>query len=127
MGISRFTIGKISVLRIKCLYLSSEGFTATAVSPSIVSGLVVAMVKCPCPSFKGYLKCQRFEFSSLCSTSSSESTVLHRGHQFTMYFPLYINPFSYKATKTFRTALFKPSSRVKRSLDQSTEQPMERI
>jgi hypothetical protein len=34
--------GKISVAPIKCLYLLSLGLTATAVSPSMVSGLVVA-------------------------------------------------------------------------------------
>ena len=42
MGISLRPIGKIIYLPTKCLYLSSFGLTATAVSPSIVSGLVVA-------------------------------------------------------------------------------------
>ena len=42
MGINLFTIGRITFFPIKCLYLSSSGFTATAVSPNNVSGLVVA-------------------------------------------------------------------------------------
>ena len=37
----------LHVLPIKCLYLSSSGLTANAVSPSIVSGLVVAISKNP--------------------------------------------------------------------------------
>ena len=43
-GISLFINGKITFLPIKCLYLSSFGFTATPVSPNIVSGLVVAII-----------------------------------------------------------------------------------
>ena len=45
IGISRFTIGTISFLFFNFLYLLSFGFTATAVSPKIVSGLVVAIDK----------------------------------------------------------------------------------
>ena len=45
IGISLFTIGKIIFLPMKSLYLESFGFTATPVSPSIVSGLVVATIK----------------------------------------------------------------------------------
>jgi len=41
--ISLLTKGKIAYLPIKCLYFSSSGCTAIAVSPSIVSGLVVAI------------------------------------------------------------------------------------
>ena len=44
IGIGLFNIGKITNLPFKCLYLSSSGLTATAVSPKIVSGLVVAIV-----------------------------------------------------------------------------------
>ena len=44
IGIDLFKIGKITFLPFKCLYLSSSGLTATAVSPNIVSGLVVAIV-----------------------------------------------------------------------------------
>ena len=42
IGISLFTIGNIHVFPTISLYLSSFGFTATAVSPNMVSGLVVA-------------------------------------------------------------------------------------
>ena len=54
-GISRFTIGKITFFPIYFLYLSSLGFTATAVSPNIVSGRVVAISKYSSLSTKGYL------------------------------------------------------------------------
>ena len=42
---SLFTIGTIIFLPMYFLNLSSLGFTATAVSPNKVSGLVVAIVK----------------------------------------------------------------------------------
>jgi len=45
IGILLFTIGRITFFPIKCLYLLSFGFTATAVSPNNVSGLVVATSK----------------------------------------------------------------------------------
>ena len=44
IGMGLFKIGKITYLPFKCEYLLSSGLTATAVSPKIVSGLVVAMV-----------------------------------------------------------------------------------
>ena len=44
IGIGLFKIGRITFLPFKWLYLSSSGLTATAVSPSMVSGLVVAIV-----------------------------------------------------------------------------------
>ena len=55
IGISLSIKGRMSVLPIRFLYLLSSEFTATAVSPSIVSGLVVATVIVFLPSFKGYL------------------------------------------------------------------------
>ena len=42
IGINLLTTGRITLLPIKSLYLSSLGFTATAVSPNKVSGRVVA-------------------------------------------------------------------------------------
>ena len=42
IGISLFIIGSMHFFPTIDLYLSSLGWTATAVSPSIVSGLVVA-------------------------------------------------------------------------------------
>ena len=43
IGILRFIKGKITCLPTQCLYRSSSGWTATAVSASIVSGRVVAI------------------------------------------------------------------------------------
>ena len=43
IGIALFTNGRIAFLPIKSLNLLSDGFTAIAASPSIVSGLVVAI------------------------------------------------------------------------------------
>ena len=42
IGINLLTSGNITFLPTNDVYLSSDGFTATAVSPRIVSGLVVA-------------------------------------------------------------------------------------
>ena len=61
------------------LYLSSSGCTATAVSPSIVSGLVVATSTYPSPSTILYLICHKCDGSSLYSTSASEIDVLQLG------------------------------------------------
>ena len=45
IGINLLTIGSITFLPTKSLYLSSDGFTAIAVSPNNVSGRVVATSK----------------------------------------------------------------------------------
>ena len=50
MGISRSTSGSFTVLPTRCLKRSSFGFTATPVSPSIVSGRVVATTRYSRPS-----------------------------------------------------------------------------
>ena len=42
IGISRLVSGSATVVPIRCWYRSSSGWTATAVSPSIVSARVVA-------------------------------------------------------------------------------------
>ena len=52
IGSSRSRIGRRAVLPTRCPYRSSPGLTAIAVSPSIVSGRVVAIVTCP-PSASG--------------------------------------------------------------------------
>ena len=54
MGNSRPVIGWRTLLPIIALYRSSSGCTATAVSPSIVSGRVVATTISPEPSASGY-------------------------------------------------------------------------
>ncbi len=61
---------------------SSSGCTAMAVSPSMVSGRVVATTISPDPSASGYAKLQSSPgwFSSW-FTSRSESAVWQRGHQ----------------------------------------------
>ena len=51
MGSSRPMTGSFTRVPTMCRYRSSSGFTATAVSPSIVSGRVVATVTPgPCPT-----------------------------------------------------------------------------
>ena len=52
--ISLLIIGTTAVFPIKSLYRLSLGFTQSAVSPSIVSGLVVAMVKKSSESLTAY-------------------------------------------------------------------------
>ena len=86
-GISLSVKGSRSSLPTKCAYRLSAGFTATAVSPSIVSGRVVAIVINSSDPSIGYLKCQKEPASSEYSTSTSESAVLHPGHQLIMRFP----------------------------------------
>src|SRR3989344_150244 len=105
IGISLFVIGSTTILPIKFLYLSSFGFTVTAVSPSIVSGRVVATntnleAKLPSGSlaskldcFIGYLIKYSFDCCSRYSISKSDREVWHLGHQFITLSPWYIQPF----------------------------------
>ena len=129
-GIGLFTIGSHTCLPFKYVYLSSFGLTATAVSPSIVSGRVVAnsrnsvLLGFPFSSTSGYLICQKCPACSSYSTSASEIEVLHTGHQLMILLPLYIHPFSCILQNTSVTALLQPSSMVKRSLSQSQEEPI---
>jgi len=60
--------GTMHSFPIKCLNLSSSGLTATAVSPNIVSGRVVATCKHSVLSARGYLNVYNFPASSLYST-----------------------------------------------------------
>ena len=85
-GISLPTSGKISVLPLNFAYRSSRELTATAVSPSNVSGRVVATITHSFlrPSLTGYRMCQRWPVSFSCSLSSSDSAVQQRGHQLMM-------------------------------------------
>mmetsp|Transcript_25038 Transcript_25038/g.68035 ORF Transcript_25038/g.68035 Transcript_25038/m.68035 type:complete len:224 (-) Transcript_25038:1634-2305(-) len=55
MGMRRWLSGCTANLPCRCLYLGSSGWTATAVSPSMVSGRVVATTISPPPS-RGYAK-----------------------------------------------------------------------
>ena len=82
IGIFLFEIGKLQNLPIRFLYFSSSGWTATAVSPNIVSGLVVATMIWLFSSI-GYLICHKLPSVSLCSTSRSEIAVKSFGSQLT--------------------------------------------
>ena len=124
IGISLFIIGSTTVFPIRWVYLSSSGWTATAVSPSIVSGLVVATIISSFPSGVLYLICHKCPASSSYSTSASEIDVIHLGHQLIILSPLYICPLLYMSTNTFFTAFVKCSSIVKLTLDQSQETPI---
>ena len=53
MGISRFMMGRMHVLHTRSLNRSSSGFTATPMSPIMVSGRVVATTRSPLPSARG--------------------------------------------------------------------------
>ena len=53
IGISLPVSGTMSIFPTSGRYRPSSGFTATAVSPSIVSGRVVAIVMEPVPSANG--------------------------------------------------------------------------
>ncbi len=88
MGISLPTRGRITFCPIRFLYFSSLGLTAIAVSPNIVSGLVVATVM----NFfglllKGYFIYHNLPRLSLYLISISEMAVSHRGHQLTILGP----------------------------------------
>ena len=88
IGIFLPTIGKIALLPIKSLKRLSDGFTATATSPSIVSGLVVAISINESEFSIAYLIYHNLPLTSLKITSSSLSAVCDFGHQFTNLFPL---------------------------------------
>ncbi len=53
MGITRSVNGSFTCRPIRWLRSGSDGCTATAVSPNMVSGRVVATVTCPSPSANG--------------------------------------------------------------------------
>ena len=88
IGISRLTSGSFISFPMYLLNLSSSGLTATAVSPSIVSGLVVATTRNPDSSEKGYRILYKFPSTSLYLTSRSDKAVEHRGHQLAIRSPL---------------------------------------
>ena len=88
IGISLFIIGNIHFLPTRSLYLSSSGCTAIAVSPSIVSGLVVATVKYLSSPTTLYLICHKCVGSSSYIASASDMEVWQEGHQFIILLPL---------------------------------------
>ena len=83
-GIARPTRGTITRRPTSAANRESSGCTATAVSPSIVSGRVVATVMySPGAPSTGYFRYQRLPFISRLSTSRSEIAVSSLGSQFT--------------------------------------------
>src|SRR5262252_2396813 len=82
-GMRRPTSGRIAVLPIRCLRRSLCGWTATATSPSMVSGRVVATMMNSSLFSIGYLMCQSRPLVSTCCTSRSEIAVLSLGSQLT--------------------------------------------
>mmetsp|Transcript_11929 Transcript_11929/g.51181 ORF Transcript_11929/g.51181 Transcript_11929/m.51181 type:complete len:300 (+) Transcript_11929:1732-2631(+) len=142
-GMRRPLNGCTSILPCACVYRASSGCTATAVSPSIVSGRVVATTILPSAfSSNSYAKDQIEPNStlpswpgttssvlpskSMWSTSMSEIAVFRRQHQFTRRLSRYTRPSACMRTKASFTALDSVSSIVKRSRDQSREDPRRR-
>ena len=123
IGIFLPTNGRTTFLPIRFLYLSSSGFTAIAMSPNIVSGLVVATMTKSFESSIGYFICQSRPSFSCLITSRSETAVFSDGSQLTSLYPLYILFFLCNSTNAFITASLHPSSRVNLYLFQSTEHP----
>ena len=87
IGIDRPMSGRSTVLPIMCLYRSSEGWTATAVSPSIVSGRVVATWSDSPEPATGYLIVQIWPACSTYSISSSATAVRSCTSQLTRRLP----------------------------------------
>ena len=83
IGMRRPTSGRMACLPIRCFHLGSSGCTATPVSPSMVSGRVVATTMCSSLPSIGYLKYQRWPLTSRDSTSRSEIAVSILGSQLT--------------------------------------------
>ncbi len=88
IGINLSTIGKRIIFPMSTDAFGSFGFIATAVSPNIVSGLVVATVINPEPSSNGYLRYHIEPSTSSISTSSSANAVIVTGSQLTNLLPL---------------------------------------
>ena len=124
-GSLRPTSGRITCCPMAFVYRGSSGWTATAISASIVSGRVVATTKPPVgSSANGYRICHRWPSASSCTTSTSARAVSHRGHQFTSRSARYSNPSSQRRTNTSRTARWRGPSMVKDSRAQSQEAPI---
>ncbi len=85
----------------ECLYRSSSGCTATAVSPSIVSGRVVATVMYSLRSRHRVPDVPQMPLRSSCSTSRSLSTVKQSGHQFVNVMSAVNQPFFVQPHKHF--------------------------
>ena len=87
MGISLPTSGKMAVLPTRWVYRLSLGLTAMPVSPSMVSGRVVAHTTTSSLSLTLYSMCHSLPAFSVYSTSTSDRAVLQLGHQLMMRLP----------------------------------------
>jgi len=116
-GISLFCIGSNTFFPTYFLYLSSLGFTATALSPSIVSGLVVAtIIYSSLLPTTGYFINANIPLLSSCSVSISANAVLQLGQTFTILLSLYTNPSLNNLSKVSYTTFVSLGSNVKNSL-----------
>ena len=104
IGMRTPMIGSTTSWPIIARYRSSSGLTATATSPSIVSGRVVAtVIDCVGSSASTYLRWYSLPVVSVNSASSSDSEVPQRGHQWMTRWPLYTKPSSCSRTNASRT------------------------
>ncbi len=95
MGIVRSTNGWRTRLPWSAVYRGSSGCTATAVSPSIVSGRVVATTISASTPSTGYANSKSSPLApSSFSTSRSLSAVMHSGHQLMSRVARYMSPWS---------------------------------
>ena len=124
IGIVRLVVGTKHFLPIKWAFLSSLGFTATATSAGIVSGLVVATITdSPDSSSSMYFIYQNEPSSSSYSTSMSEMAERHPMHQLISLSARNIRPSSYKFLKVVRTDNSRSASAVNASRFQSADAP----
>src|SRR5258706_5091317 len=135
--------GCLTNLPWRCLYRESLGWTATAVSPSMVSGRVVATMIFSSEFSMGYANdvitpnmtglsypgtlSHFLPVHSILSSSRLESVVLSRTHQLTSRFARRMTPRSWKVQKDSITALDRDSFIVKATRDQSKLPPKQRI
>ena len=121
---TRSTIGNRTRLPRSAAARGSRGLIPIPVSPSIVSGRVVATVMCPEPSSSGYCRYQKNPSTSSISTSSSESAVWEAGSQFTNRLPRSIRPSAKSRKNDSRTAAVHTGSIVNRVRASSHEAPI---
>ena len=123
-GITLFTIGTTKFLPFNFLYLLSFGLIATAVSPKIVSGLVVATIIYSSEFSILYFRKYNFDSFSTYITSSFERVVRASGSQLTIFLSLYTYPSLYNLMNISITDSDRSSSRVNLVLSQSHEHPI---
>ncbi len=123
-GIILFTMGTTRFLPFNFRYLLSFGLIATAVSPKIVSGLVVATMMYSSEFSILYFRKYNFDSFSIYKTSSLERVVRASGSQLTIFLSLYIYPSLNNLINMSITDSDKSSSSVNLVLSQSHEHPI---